>query len=102
MRLTLSLSFFIFFPFCLYSSNTFQPTGLTVNFLQYPDQVFLNGYPVNTELCKAVGYNENFQFTEITPMQPLFGWIVPSEKNNTLQTAYQVMVASSFEKTAKR
>lgn len=74
-----------------------QPIGLTVNFLLYPDRVFLNGYPVDTELSQAVRYNENFQFTEIAHKQPLFGWIVPSERNYTLQKAYHIIVASSLE-----
>ena len=74
-----------------------RPTGLTVNFLLHPDRVFLNGYPTNTELSKAVNYSENFQFTEIEQKQPLFGWLVGSERSNTMQTAYRIMVSSSYE-----
>jgi len=74
-----------------------QPSGLTINFLAHADQVFLNGYPTNTPLVKAVGRRENFQFTEIAQKQPFFGWIVNSDQNNTVQIAYQIIVASSLE-----
>lgn len=74
-----------------------RPTGLTVNLLAHADRVFLNGYPVNTPLYQAVSFRENFQFAEIAQKQPFFGWIVNAEKNNTLQTAYRVLVASTLE-----
>lgn len=78
-----------------------QPAGLTVNFLSHAGQVFRNGYPVNTELYEAVGRKENFQFAEIAQKKPFFGWIVNSDQNNTLQTAYQILVASSLENIQK-
>jgi alpha-L-rhamnosidase len=79
------------------AEETSKPTGLSVNFLTHADQVLLNGYPVNIPLHEAVNRRENFQFTEIGQKQPFFGWIVNSEKNNTLQTAYQILVASTAE-----
>ncbi len=74
-----------------------RPTGLTVNLLSHAGQVFLNGYPVNTPLYQAVSQHENFQFTEIARKQPVFGWIVNSDQNNTVQTAYRILVASTLE-----
>ena len=74
-----------------------RPTELTVNFLVHADQVFLNGYLSGTPLYKAVSRNEDFQFAEIAQKKPFFGWIVNSDQNNTLQTAYRILVASSFE-----
>lgn len=74
-----------------------QPSGLTINFLAHAGQVSLNGYPVNTSLYEANALSENFQFPEMAQRQPFFGWIVNSSQNNTLQTAYQVLVASSLE-----
>ncbi len=74
-----------------------QPTGLTVDFLANADRVYLNGYPVNTPLFQAVGSIENFQFAEIEQKKPFFGWIVNSDQNNTLQTAYRIIVASTLE-----
>ncbi len=78
-----------------------RPTGLSVNFLTHADQVFLNGYPVNTSLYQAVGQKESFQFAEIAQKRPFLGWIVNSDQNNTLQTAYQILVASSLENIQK-
>ncbi len=78
-----------------------QPNGLTVNFLSHAWQVYRNGYPVNTEMYQAVGRKENFQFAEIAQKKPFFGWIVNSDQNNTIQTAYQILVASSLENMQK-
>jgi len=99
--LSLLLLIHFSFPFSARSGDNNHPTGLTVNFLLDPDLVFLNGYPADTELSKAVKYNENFQFTGISQKQPLFGWIVNSDKSNTLQTGYRIMVASSMENIQK-
>ncbi|OFX34132.1 MAG: alpha-L-rhamnosidase [Bacteroidetes bacterium GWF2_42_66] len=74
-----------------------KPTGMSVNLLTHADQVFLNGYPVNTPLNEAVSHRENFQFTEIAQQQPFFGWVVNSDRNNTIQTAYRIIVASTPE-----
>jgi len=78
-----------------------RPTGLTVNLLAHAGQVFLNGYPVNTTLEEAVSQHENFQFAEIAQKQPFFGWIVNSDQNNTMQTAYRILVASTLENIQK-
>jgi hypothetical protein len=78
-----------------------KPSGLTVDFLAHTGQVFRNGYPVNTPLHHAIGRNENFQFAEISRKKPFFGWIVNSDQNNTIQTAYQILVASSLENIQK-
>lgn len=71
------------------------PSGLTINFLAHAGQVYSNGYLVNTTLDQAVGSKENFQFSEIAQKQPFFGWVVNSGQNNTMQLAYQILVASS-------
>jgi len=83
------------------SRSESRPTGLSVNFLTQAGQVFRNGYPVNTELYQAVGRKENFQFAEIAQKNPFFGWIVNSDQNNTIQTAYQILVASTLENIQK-
>jgi hypothetical protein len=74
-----------------------RPTGLSINFLTHADQVFRNGYPVNTPLYQAINQRENFQFSEIAQKRPFFGWIVNSDQNNTVQTDFQILVASSLE-----
>jgi len=78
-----------------------RPTGLSINFLTHADQVFRNGYPVNTPLYQAINQRENFQFAEIAQKRPFFGWIVNSDQNNTVQTDFQILVASSLENIQK-
>lgn len=73
------------------------PYGLTVNLLSNTGQVHVNGYPAITPLEEAVSGRENFQFTEISVRQPLFGWMNPSTKENTQQTAYRLLIASTRE-----
>lgn len=81
------------------SNNT--PSGLTVNFLAHTSQVYQNGYPVNVPMEQAILRPDKFQFAEIAQKQPFFGWIVNSEKNSTMQTAFQILVASSLENISK-
>lgn len=78
-----------------------QPNGLTVNFLSHAGQVYQNGYSVNTSLYQAVSSKESFQFAEIAQKKPFFGWIVNSDQDNTVQTAYQILVASSLSNIQK-
>ena len=73
------------------------PSGLTINLLSHAGQVFQNGYAVSTALSETEGRNGNFQFTEIAQQQPFFGWIVNSDRNNTLQAAYRILVASDAD-----
>ena len=71
------------------------PVGLTVNLLSSPEKVFQNGYLVNINPDEATLRKEPFRFTEISTRNPVFGWIVPESVNNTVQTAYQILVAES-------
>ncbi|MBW8330601.1 MAG: hypothetical protein K0M40_01155 [Prolixibacteraceae bacterium] len=99
----LLISFLFVFAFHAQSAipERNEPSGLTVDFLSQAGQVFRNGYPVNTPLYQAVNRKENFQFAEIARKKPFFGWIVNSDQNNTVQTAYQILVASSLENIQK-
>ena len=96
---------FIFSGICFQAQSAIpekkQASGLSINFLTHAGQVFLNGYPTNTQLDQAIGRRENFQFTEIAQKKPFFGWLVNSDQNNTVQTAYQILVSSSLENIHK-
>lgn len=52
--------------------------------------VFLNGYLTDVSLSAAMTRKEQFQYAEIAQKEPFFGWVVNSQKSNTLQTAYQI------------
>ncbi|WP_157624670.1 family 78 glycoside hydrolase catalytic domain, partial [Sunxiuqinia dokdonensis] len=79
------------------ATETHQPAALSVNLLTNTGQVFLNGYPVQTSLHEAISQRENFQFAEIAQRRPFFGWVVNSDQQNTMQVAYQILVASSLK-----
>jgi len=72
---------------------------LHVNFLLYPDNVFLNGYLADVQIQQTPGRNEPFQFVEISQKKPFFGWKISSSKENTFQAAYQVIVNKENEVT---
>lgn len=94
----LSIFFCLFFSFVITAGQSkTAPYGLTVNLLSQTGQVYLNGYPTNIPIEKAVSLRENFQYTEISTRAPFFGWIIPTTGQNNKQTAYRIMVASKKE-----
>lgn len=93
-KITLINLICLFICLSAFSDEKTAPHGLTVNMLNSQNQVFLNGYRATTPLDEAVSRRENFQFTEISTAKPYFGWIVPSVKNNTTQTAYRIIISS--------
>lgn len=95
MKNSAFIIFILFFFLSFKAQPQSSPHGLTVNLLSNPEQVYINGYPAIVELEKAIALKENFQFTEISTNQPSFGWIMPSQNNNTLQSAYRILVASN-------
>lgn len=97
----------IFFLACIFHFSCFSAvgitsdelylSGLTTNLLSNPEQVFSNGYLVSTPLNETSLQKDIFQFTAINTKQPFFGWTIHSDKNNTFQTAYQILVGSSID-----
>lgn len=83
------------------AQENLYPTGLTVNLLSNPQQVFQDGYLAITPLEEAVSQSENFQFVEITSSNPTFGWIINSSENNTMQTGYRILVATNKKTLAE-
>jgi hypothetical protein len=71
------------------------PSRLTIDLLENTGRVFLDGYPSNISLPELGTVVERYQLTEIRNASPYLGWIVNSNRPNTLQTAYRVLVASS-------
>lgn len=77
------------------AAQLMAPTRLTVNLLEYTERVHLNGYSSSVPLERASDYREQFQVAEISQQVPYFGWVMQSLRSNTLQTAWQIQVASS-------
>ncbi|GHT60068.1 hypothetical protein AGMMS50239_08210 [Bacteroidia bacterium] len=78
-----------------------SPTRLTTDLLEHTDRVFLDGYPANISLAELGTTVERYQLTEIRNPQPNLGWVVNSNRPNTLQTAYRILVATSPDLLAK-
>lgn len=79
------------------SQTELTPTHLNVNRLFNTEQTFLNGYPTSTLLDESTHQRENYQYVEISKRKPQFGWIVNAKADNTLQTAYQLLVSSNLK-----
>jgi hypothetical protein len=77
------------------------PSRLTTDLLEHTDRVFIDGYPSNFALSELGSVMERFRVTAIRNPTPNFGWVVNSEKPNTLQTAYRILVASSSDLLAR-
>ncbi|MDR3261249.1 MAG: family 78 glycoside hydrolase catalytic domain [Tannerella sp.] len=78
-----------------------SPTRLTTDLLEHTDRVFLDGYPSGIALSELGSAVERYQLTEIRNAQPYLGWVVNSDRQNTRQTAYRILLASSPEGLAK-
>ncbi|MDR2423645.1 MAG: family 78 glycoside hydrolase catalytic domain [Prevotellaceae bacterium] len=71
------------------------PTQLTTDLLEHTDRVFIDGYPSTLALSELGTAVERCQTAAIRSATPFLGWLVNSNRPNTLQTAYQIMLASS-------
>ncbi|GHT00049.1 hypothetical protein AGMMS50276_24920 [Synergistales bacterium] len=65
--------------------------------MEHTDRVFLDGYPANVFLPEIGTLIERYQLAEIRNPKPYLGWVVNSDKPNTMQTAYRILLASSKE-----
>ncbi|MDR3269456.1 MAG: alpha-L-rhamnosidase [Tannerella sp.] len=74
-----------------------SPSRLTTDLLEHTDRIFLDGYPTGLSLAERETVVERYQPTEIRTPKPYLGWVVNSDRPNTLQTAYRIRVASSPE-----
>ncbi|MDR2468961.1 MAG: family 78 glycoside hydrolase catalytic domain [Tannerella sp.] len=73
------------------------PSRLTTDLLEHTDRVFLDGYPSNLTLSELGTAIERHQTAAIRSEAPSLGWVVNSDRPNTLQTAYRILVASSLD-----
>jgi hypothetical protein len=72
-----------------------QPSRLTTDLIEHTDRVWLDGYLSNLSLNELKTAVERFQTVEIRNRRPVLGWALNSNRKNTLQTAYRVMLATS-------
>lgn len=93
IRLLLIVFHLCSFPL-LRAEERSSPAQLSVNMLTHTEQVYLNGYKITALLDEAVTFNDTFQCTEISTTKPFFGWVDPTDRPNTQQVAYRLLVAS--------
>jgi hypothetical protein len=74
-----------------------SPSHLTTDLLEHTDRVFIGGYPSSISLSELGTAVERCQFVQIRNSAPYLGWKVNSDRPNTLQTAYRILLASSTE-----
>lgn len=98
----------IFFSFIVVSISCFspalskdRPTGLLTDLLKHTDKVFINGYPSSVSFSNINEAIESIEYARILSTHPTFSWIVPGNKNETVQTAYHIIVSDSLENIRK-
>lgn len=77
------------------AASTTKPTGLLTDLLRYPDKVLINGYVSSVQLTDMSSAIEPIEYAKIKSDSPSFSWIVPGEKNGTMQKSYRIIVASN-------
>jgi len=78
-------------------SGAQPPSHLTCDLLERTDLVFSNGYPSPFSLANYLRDPVHLQAPAICSPAPDFGWVVNDARNDILQTAHQIQVASSLE-----
>lgn len=79
----------------IFSEN--RPTGLLTDLIKHTDKVYISGYPSTILLSDIDSAIEPLQYATILSTHPSFSWIVPGEKNGTMQTGYHIIVSDSQE-----
>jgi len=79
------------------ASGPLPPSHLTSDLLERTDLVFSNCYPSSFSLSDYLRDPAHLQAPAINSPAPMFGWVVNDARNNVLQTAYQIQVASRLE-----
>lgn len=80
------------------SAQNAAPSDLRVDLARYTDKVWKNGLAVDRSLEEAMQEPGAFQMTRITSAHPWFSWIMNSGEPGAIQTAYQILLASSAQK----
>lgn len=83
------------------TNSATAPSRLAVDLVEHTGRVWINGYLSDITLPQAGTLPDPYQVAEISPEQPVFSWVVNDTGKNILQTAFQVLVASSSELLGK-
>lgn len=73
--------------------------NLATDMIKETDVVYANGYRSTIPLSEIQFYdNERLEVAEIHSERPRFSWMIASDKDNTYQVDYRILVATSIEK----
>lgn len=73
-----------------------KPSGLMTDLLEHTDRTWQNGYASTVKIWELDTAIEPLQYASIRSTHPAFSWIVPGEKQNTRQTAYQLILSDNL------
>ena len=72
------------------------PTRLTVDLIEHADRVWKDGYMTGLTLNEIVSAPSSYQTVQIASVTPAFGWVVNDCRNDILQTAFRLLVATDI------
>lgn len=83
----------------LQAQKLLPPSGLMCDLVEYTEQVTVNGYSTNASAADLDG--GSLEMLRIANKRPVFSWVVNDEHDNSVQTAYQILVSASDVSLAK-
>lgn len=83
--------------FICHSVYSAPPTRLMTDLIEYTERVWTNGYPSQLSIDYVGKVIEPMQRVLIFTQQPQFGWQVNDTREDVIQTAWRIQVASSRE-----
>lgn len=72
-----------------------KPLGLMTDLIEHTERTWQNGYASTVRVWDLNTAIEPLQYAAIRSTHPAFSWIVPGNKQNTCQIAYQIIVSDS-------
>ena len=85
------------FAFFCNTPNTFgsAPTRLTTDLIEHTDRVWIDGTLSQLPIDYTGKIIERAQYASIASTHPRFGWQVNDERDNVMQTAWRIQLATS-------
>lgn len=85
---------FLFFTAVALAGAAKKPTHLTTDLIENTSRVWKDGYITSLSLREINPLSTQYQAVRIVSKNPAFGWVVNDIRNDVLQTAYHILVAS--------
>lgn len=85
---------------CLCSTGGNKPTRLLTDLLEHTDRVWENGRLTKFSFDKANSSLE-YNLATVRSAKPTFSWVVPGNKQDTKQTAYEIILSDKLSNAKK-